>query len=149
MSEEKKVPKLATYIGRRLNTKGKLSHFWFLEGGSAANAGGYKINLAPSKIGEVWELTVNEAGSVFKAPPPRQHGWHSDAEDIRSWAARDTAHVNEFTFKRVETKLKARESQFKEALRPLRALMYSLNVHDERAAFVNAVCAELWRRPTK
>ena len=137
----------AVYCGRRISKQDKLAHFWkrdFEEG-----MRGYDKQIAPALIGERWKFSLaNKEGSVYTGGPARAVKVIDtvDNEETRGWVASDIAHAGEFETERLSRKLAKRQTQFQEALLPLRRMLDTLPTHTERAHFVARVTAELWRR---
>jgi hypothetical protein len=139
-------PVVAVYIGRRITIKNKLAYFWQFDGEDKPR--GYKKRLAHAVVGERWEFYADDAGAIRLAgdKAPKRLDLIEDIEKIKEWAATDEAcHQMEVT-RRTDRKLAARRTHFDGAIEPLKEMVAKLRSHEERAAFIQRVQSELWRR---
>jgi hypothetical protein len=146
-TESTTVDTKAVYIGRRITTKNQLAHFWMFLNENKPK--GYRRQIAPATIGEQWIFKTNEAGTLFVggAEKPTRTDVTSASKSIDEWSAADQASYQADLVRRFENKLANRKSQFDQAIEPLRRMCSSLNLsHGERAAFIQRVTTELWRR---
>lgn len=134
-----------TYIGRRQLEKGGLGHLWKF--GDEQKPRVYKTSIAPAAIGEVWQFTETEAGIITAGTDrPKQCAAFANSESIKEWNALDVAHYQEHKYAQTMKKLAKRQTAFDAVISPLKAMANSLPSHSERAAFIQHVVSELWRR---
>lgn len=138
----------AVYIGRRMTVKNKLAHFWMFD--DEPKPAGYAKQLAPAQIGEAWKFTRNKDEHILVSGEhkPIKLTMHvtRGPQPIDEWIATDAAHEQIAAERRMNAKLAKRKGQFEIALQPLKRLLDSLQYHDERAALINKIVSELWRR---
>jgi hypothetical protein len=139
-------PLVAVYIGRRMTVKNKLAFFWLFDGEDKPR--GYKKRLAHSAIGERWQFQADDTGAIRLGgdKAPTQLNVIDDVQKINEWTATDEANQQLEIARRVDRKLAARKTHFDEALEPVKAMLKELRTHDDRAAFIQRVTSELWRR---
>jgi len=139
-------PVAAIYIGRRITVDHKIAFFWQFDGEDKPR--GYTKKLTSALIGERWEFQADSNGSLHTGvgKTPKQLDVIGDADKIKEWTATDAANEQWEIGRRMERKLAARKTQFDEALRPLKEMLDKLHNHDDRAAFIQRVQSELWRR---
>jgi hypothetical protein len=136
----------AIYIGRRVATNNKLSYFWQFDGEESPR--GYTKRPVHSLIGERWEFQQADDGSVWFSGKnaPKRMGLIDDIEKIKEWTAMDEANYQMDVTQRQDRKLAARKTHFDAAIRPLKEMADKLRSNEERAAFIQRVQSELWRR---
>lgn len=135
-----------TYVGRRLTSKQRVAHFFQLEDGSKI---GFKKMPIPALIGErISMVQVDDGKWAFsgKEGPKRLDEPRADLDEIAEWTAIDRATAQLQEERKVERKLKARKTHFDEVLEPVKAMVRATRTHSERAALINAITAELWKR---
>lgn len=139
---------IAIYIGRRMNTKNKLSYFWQFD--NETSPGGFRKQLVPAQIGEAWKFTRTKEGNILISgelrPVKLEMHVTRGPQPIDQWIASDAVHVQLDAEHRMNAKLAKRKGQFEIALQPLKRLLDALQYHDERAALINKIVSELWRR---
>lgn len=136
----------ARFVGRRLSTKNRLAFFWKFDDGIR----GYAKRQAPAAIGEQWEFPVDEQGRLITRrdckPKLCEYEDNPPEEDVASWNAADVAAYQEDITRKAHDRLARRETDFDKALIPIRRILNGARHHDERAAIINRITAELWRR---
>lgn len=143
MSNTKKI---GTYIGLRETVKHTLAHFWEFEDGKTP--GWKKPLVVGAHPGERYEFTFDADNHVFTKGEhkPKFLGKIDDEEKIRKWVAEDRAAYQRDLERRTERKMKERQTDFQKALAPMKLLLATVKSHDDRAALINAITTELWRR---
>lgn len=131
-----------TYVGRRLTTKNKLAHFWLASGEQAPR--GYLKQFAPARIGEQWNVTFDDDGRLFIAGEhkPVQCAGVTRKYDP-AWITADQVAYQHDLDRKADAKLKARRSDFDDAIEPLRNLVLAVNSWSERQALVARISSEL------
>ncbi len=137
-----------TYAGRRLDRSGKLFHTWQDHDGQERLFGGRNLSrFAP--IGGRYTVTVEDR-SVFTggSDAPTYEGMLDDEALRLEWSALDdAAAMADATLK--QQKRDKDQDLIREALVPLRRIVERRRGQFDKAAFINAVTAEMWRPLTK
>lgn len=133
----------ATYVGRRTTVENRLCYAYKV--GDEAALSLYTKPLFPALIGEKWTIEKDEKGSVFLKTAKRIQE-PIDRETANEWEAEDVAHLQRDVERKFAAKLKNRETEFAKALTPIKTMCNGLKYHEDRAAFIQRVVSELWRR---
>lgn len=134
-----------TYLGRRLNSAGKLTYLWQFDDGATAAWG--KKNLTPiATIGQVWEVTFSdpEHTSAYTGgeSAPRFLRLCDDTARIAEWSLLERAARTTFE---MDARAKRETGDgFAGVLAPIKAAMRKTNPAG-RAAIIAAVVQELGR----
>lgn len=137
------------YVGRRAKKGGGLAYFYIGLPPDPDKLCGFKTRLFVGLIGEPWTVYKNTESGNYAIAGERAPARREDEPiDPRSkeWAALDAVAVQIEARRKLDKKLAARADEFERALKPLRAMLESLQFHDERAEFIQRVTAEMWRR---
>lgn len=135
----------ATYIGRRMTVSGKLAYFWLFDGEDKAR--GYKKQLIFAQPGEVILFKLADSGEVYVSG--KDHGpkrTTKTTEHKTLYVAEDQANYQMWMEAKADRRMKEEETDFDRALKPLRNLIAQCRFHDDKAALINRITSELWRR---
>lgn len=135
-----------TYVGMRITTANKLSYFWLEEGQEKPK--GYRKQIAPAVIGEIWQFTMHPSGGITISGPdkPKQLRLTDSEHQVTQWIAESEACEQHAVGLKTDKILKARKSEFDKAIAPLKRMLDTLSYHNDKAAFIARVTSELWRR---
>lgn len=132
-----------TYVGRRLSTENRLCYAYSVEGEPKLTL--WSKPLFPGLIGEKWTIEKDERGSVYPKSAINTKE-PVDREKANAWEAEDIRCLQEDVQTKFNKKLAKRATEFEKALLPIRTMLASLKYHEDKAAFIQRVTAELWRR---
>jgi hypothetical protein len=138
----------AIYKGRRTTTDNKACYLWlFLSADTGDVEKLYMKQLAPAIVGEKYELTLSDNGSVFTGGEnrPKPISVQLDPRHIE-WSALDTIAKEECDNIKAMKKLDKLNNEFERRLAPLKQMFDTLQYHDDRHQFVSKITKELWRR---
>lgn len=143
--------KVGIYIGRRMTSKKRLAYFWMFDGSD--DAGGYAKQLAPARVGEAWQFTFTADGKMYvasdkrpqKVPLPKR----IPRRKLDEYIAQDQIAEQQSLEQSAHKKFAARRSEFEIMCEPLKHLLHATPRHDQRAALINRIIAELYSPPKR
>lgn len=131
----------AVYIGQRISSKNRLAHFWLF----GEKLMGWKKNVAPATVGETWTFEMKDERTITTERPERV-GIEATPERVSQWVAEEAAQQQIDANRRADKTLAERRADFDVALEPLKRLLSSVHQYELRAALIQRITTELWRR---